>query len=228
MPSRLLAAGFIGLSLLLGACVSVEPTPVDPEAARRAARAAVSFAPVTQSPAEMYAGREDNGFVIGGVDPAKMNPAHIRQVVDYPTTETPGTIVVEQSARFLYFVMPDGKALRYAVGVGPDADAFDGGDAIIDRKQIWPRWIPTKSMIERNPGRYMKYKDGMPGGPGNPLGARALYMQKNGVDTYYRVHGTNDPTSIGRAVSAGCIRMLSQDVIDLYQRVDIGARIVVR
>lgn len=156
-----------------------------------------------------------------------MKPEHVRQVVDYNATEPPGTIVVDQSARFLYLVQPNGKAIRYAVGVGPLARAFDGGEAVIAHKAKWPRWRPTDSMIERSPDHYGKYKDGVDGGPSNPMGARALYMHKNGVDTYYRVHGTNDPSSIGKAVSAGCIRVLNQDVIDLYDRVKPGARIVV-
>jgi len=157
-----------------------------------------------------------------------MKPDHVRQVVDYPTKEAPGTIVVDQTARYLYFVLPGGKAMRYAVGVGPVARAFPGGEAEIARKAAWPRWIPTPSMIERNPKQYARHAGGVDGGPGNPMGARALYMHQNGVDTYYRVHGTNDPSSIGKAVSAGCIRLLNQDIIDLYDRVKPGAKIVVQ
>lgn len=239
MPN-LSSAALLALSLFaFAACVPVEPVPVDPVAAAAAAEAKaeaeraeaqkrIAFAPVSGDVAAMYAAREDGGQIIAGIDPAKMNPDHVRRVVEFQTSEVPGTIIVDQGARALYFVMPEGKALRYAVGVGPDALRFDGGDAVIDRKQSWPRWIPTADMVKRNPGRYLKYKDGVPGGISNPLGARALYMQKDGRDTYYRVHGTNDPTSVGRAVSAGCIRMLNQDVIDLHARVTIGAKIVVR
>ncbi len=184
--------------------------------------------PVQGSASSMYGPVTDTGFQVPGVDAGKMNPKHVRQLVDYSSNEAPGTIVVDQGARFLYLVQPGGKALRYAVGVGPDARAFGGGDAVIARKAAWPRWRPTDSMIERNPGHYGKYSDGVAGGPSNPLGARALYMHKDGIDTYYRVHGTNDPSSIGKAVSAGCIRLLNQDVIDLYERVKPGARIVVK
>lgn len=224
-----LTAVSISLALLAG-CVDVtrEVVPPDPEQARREAEERVAFAPVSEDPASMYAARVDGGFALAGVDPAKMNPEHIRQTIDFQTDEIPGTIIVDQKARFLYFVLPDDKAIRYAVGVGPDALGFNGGDALIDRKGTWPRWIPTASMVERNPGHYGKFKDGVPGGLSNPMGARALYMQKDGRDTYYRVHGTNDPASIGRAVSAGCIRMLNQDVIDLHARVKEGAKIVVR
>lgn len=186
------------------------------------------FRPVNQSPADMYAARQDGEFAIPPVDPVHMKPAHIRQVVDYRTKEVPGTVVVDQNARHLYFIMPEGKAVRYAVGVGPVARAFNGGEAEIARKAAWPRWIPTQDMIARNPKQYERYRDGVDGGPGNPMGARALYMHKDGIDTYYRVHGTNDPSSIGKAVSAGCIRMLNQDVIDLYDRVEPGAKIVIR
>ncbi|WP_198672386.1 L,D-transpeptidase [Pseudogemmobacter bohemicus] len=239
MPN-LSGAAFLALSLFaMTACVPVEPTPTDPAAAAAAAEAKaetaraeaqrrIAFAPVSGDVAEMYAAREDGGQMIAGIDPAKMNPDHVRRVIAFQTEEAPGTIIVDQGARVLYFVMPEGKALRYAIGVGPDAMRFDGGDAIIDRKQAWPRWIPTADMVKRNPGRYLQFKDGVPGGISNPLGARALYMQKDGRDTYYRVHGTNDPSSVGRAVSAGCIRMLNQDVIDLHARVSIGAKIVVR
>lgn len=175
----------------------------------------------------MYAALKDGGFSIPAVDTKRMRPDHVRQIVDYRTNEAPGTIVVDQTARYLYFVLSGGKAVRYAVGVGPVARAFPGGEAEIARKAKWPRWTPTPSMIERNPKQYARNAGGVDGGPHNPMGARALYMHQNGVDTYYRVHGTNDPTSIGRAVSAGCIRLLNQDIIDLHDRVKPGAKIVV-
>lgn len=215
-------------ALLLAGCVTEPPVPTDPEAARRHAADRMAFAPVGADPGEMYGAKVDSGFLVEGVDPAGMDPDHVRQVVEFPTAEPPGTVVVDQPSRFLYFVLPEGKAIRYAVGVGPEALAFDGGDAVIDRKAAWPRWIPTAGMVERNPAHYGRFKDGVPGGLSNPMGARALYMQKDGRDTYYRVHGTNDPSSIGRAVSAGCIRMLNQDIIDLHARVQEGAKIVVR
>ena len=138
----------------------------------------------------------------------------------------PGTIVVDPHNRFLYLVQARGKARRYGVGVGRAGLAFQGS-ATIGWKAKWPRWTPTRNMIRREPQKYAKYANGVPGGPGNPLGARALYLMKNGRDTYYRIHGTTQPWSIGQAVSNGCIRMVNEHVIDLYDRVRPGARVVV-
>jgi lipoprotein-anchoring transpeptidase ErfK/SrfK len=177
--------------------------------------------------AHMYREMSDRGFRIAAVDAKGMPATHVRQVVDYRTDEKPGTVVVDQKARYLYFVMPHGKAMRYAIGVGQSARVFRGGDAVIARKAAWPRWVPTENMIRRNPKQYERFRNGVAGGPGNPMGARALYMHRDGRDTYYRVHGTNDPSSIRKAVSAGCIRLLNQDIIDLHDRVSLGARIVV-
>ena len=138
----------------------------------------------------------------------------------------PGTIVVDPRRRFLYLVETSRSARRYGVGVGRAGLAFQGA-ATIGWKAEWPRWTPTRNMIRREPEKYAKYADGLPGGPGNPLGARALYLVRNGRDTYYRIHGTNQPWSIGQAVSSGCIRMLNAHVVDLYDRVRPGARVVV-
>ena len=112
------------------------------------------------------------------------------------------------------------------MGVGKAGLAFKG-TANIARKAKWPSWTPTKNMIRRQPGKYAKYAKGVPGGPGNPLGSRALYLYRNGRDTYYRIHGTTQPSSIGRSVSNGCIRMINGHVEDLYERVPVGARVVV-
>ncbi len=136
-----------------------------------------------------------------------------------------GTIVIDPRKRFLYLVESPGRARRYGVGVGKAGLAFQGG-AVIGSKAKWPRWTPTKNMIKRNP-KYRKFAKGVPGGPGNPLGARALYLYRNGRDTMFRIHGTTQPRSIGRAVSNGCIRMLNSHVKDLYRRVPKGARVVV-
>lgn len=138
----------------------------------------------------------------------------------------PGTIVVDPAERFLYLVTDEGTARRYGVGVGKAGLAFRGS-AVIGRKAKWPRWMPTANMIERDPGKYGRYADGMEGGPRNPLGARALYLYRNDRDTLYRIHGTNEPSTIGRAVSNGCIRMINDHVVDLYDRVDVGTRVVV-
>lgn len=175
----------------------------------------------------MYGERIDRGFKIPAVDTKRLSPEHIRQMVSYSTDERPGTIIVDQGSRFLYFVLPGGKAMRYAVGVGPASRSFHG-TATIAYKRAWPRWTPTANMIKRNPEHYGRFKSGVEGGPNNPMGARALYIHKDGQDTYYRIHGTNVPSSIGKAVSAGCIRLLAQDIIDLHDRVRPGARIVVQ
>ena len=138
----------------------------------------------------------------------------------------PGTIVVDPKRRFLYLVETSTHARRYGVGVGRAGLAFTGS-ATIGRKAKWPRWTPTKNMIRREPGKYAKYAGGLAGGRGNPLGARALYLYRGKRDTMYRIHGTTQPWSIGRAVSSGCIRMLNAHVSDLYARVPTGASVVV-
>ena len=138
----------------------------------------------------------------------------------------PGTLVVDPRNHYLYLVQGRGRARRYGVGVGKAGLAFQGS-ARVGRKAEWPRWTPTASMIRREPGKYAKYAGGVPGGPGNPLGARALYLFKGKRDTLFRIHGTTQPWSIGRSVSNGCIRMVNAHVIDLYGRVPVGARVVV-
>jgi len=168
----------------------------------------------------------DGGHQIPALDLTDIDHALLRSVVRYDGQHRPGTIVVDVENRRLYLVDKDETAIRYAVGVGRDEALNFQGTAVIGRKEEWPSWTPTASMIARIP-RYGKYAGGMPGGPGNPLGARALYLYRNGKDTFFRIHGTNEPGSIGKAVSSGCIRMLNQDAIDLYQRVPVGAPVVV-
>lgn len=149
-----------------------------------------------------------------------------RQKVDFKTGEAPGTVVVDPTKRFLYHVEAGGKATRYGVGVGADGKAW-AGEAVVKRKVKWPKWKPTKEHLAAYP-TLAKYRDeAMPGGPGNPLGARALYLFQGDVDTLYRIHGTIKPKGIGREVTSGCIRMLNIDVIHLYDRVEIGTRVVV-
>jgi lipoprotein-anchoring transpeptidase ErfK/SrfK len=141
----------------------------------------------------------------------------------------PGQLLVMPRAHFLYFVTGPNRALRYGVGVGKAGLQFTG-TATIDVKRKWPTWRPTDQMIEREPRTYARFKGNdyvQPGGPENPLGARALYLFQNGVDTYFRIHGTNAPESIGRSVSNGCIRMLNDHVRDLYQRVPVGTVVTV-
>jgi lipoprotein-anchoring transpeptidase ErfK/SrfK len=142
-----------------------------------------------------------------------------RQLVFYRSNEPPGTIVVSTSERFLYVVQPGGRALRYGIGVGREGFQWQGL-LKITRKQEWPDWTPPPEMIERQP--YLPRW--MAGGPGNPLGARALYLGS----TVYRIHGTNQPHTIGSAVSSGCFRLVNNDVIDLYDRIPVGTKVVVR
>jgi lipoprotein-anchoring transpeptidase ErfK/SrfK len=150
----------------------------------------------------------------------------LRQEVAFPAQYRPGTIVVNITERRLYLVQGGGRALRYAIGVGREEALNFHGSAVVGQKSEWPRWIPTADMIKRMP-RYAAYAAGMPGGLENPLGARALYLYRGNRDTYFRIHGTNEPATIGTAVSSGCIRMFNQDIIDLYNRVPVGAPVVV-
>ncbi|MEZ5778708.1 MAG: L,D-transpeptidase [Paracoccaceae bacterium] len=138
----------------------------------------------------------------------------------------PGSIHIISSQHFLYFIVRRGVAIRYGVAVGK-AELVYRGAAVVGKKVEWPSWKPTPEMIERNPKAYARYADGMPGGPTNPLGARALYLFENGRDTAVRIHGTTEPNSIGRSVSNGCIRMVNEHVIDLYNRVEPGAPVMV-
>ena len=155
----------------------------------------------------------------------KLDPEYAPRIVDFPGYAV-GTIVVDPRNYFLYYVEEEGRARRYGIGVGRAGLTFRG-TARVGRKAKWPSWRPTANMIRRDPRRYARFARGVPGGPGNPLGARALYLYRDGRDTMYRIHGTNRPSSIGRSVSAGCIRMLNAHVKDLYERVPVGARVVV-
>jgi lipoprotein-anchoring transpeptidase ErfK/SrfK len=145
-----------------------------------------------------------------------------RRVVDYPNKEPPGTILVNSDARYLYYVLPEGKAVRYGVAVGNEALAWSGV-ATVGRLTEWPDWIPTPDIR----ARVGPLPERVPGGPANPLGARALYLFQGKTDTLYRIHGTNQPEFIGQAVSSGCIRMTNEDVIDLFDRVKLGATVIV-
>lgn len=173
-----------------------------------------------------YDAVRDGGYLVPAVDTSKFDPRYLRQIVVNPTGAGAGTIVVDVQNRFLYLVMNDGRAVRYGIGVGRDGFRW-GGTATIGRKAKWPTWTPPQSMIEREP-ELATYADGMEPGVDNPLGARALYLYRNDKDTLFRIHGTNEPWSIGKAVSSGCIRMLNQDLMDLYRRVETGAQVIVR
>ena len=173
-----------------------------------------------------YAALPTEKFPMQAMPLDKIKPELRRQEVAYETTYPAGTVVVDTPARRLYFVMGGGRAMRYGVGVGRQGLALKG-DAYVGRKGEWPAWTPTPNMIRREPEKNRKYAGGMAGGLNNPLGARAMYLYRGGNDTMFRLHGTNQPQSIGHAMSSGCIRMLNHDVIDLYERVPVGARVVV-
>jgi lipoprotein-anchoring transpeptidase ErfK/SrfK len=153
---------------------------------------------------------------------ASIPESYRRHIVDYSRKEVPGTILVDTDARYLYYVLPEGKAIRYGVAVGEEAMAFSGV-ATVGRKTEWPDWIPTAEIQ----ARLGPYPARIPGGPANPLGARALYLYAGNKDTLFRIHGTNQPEYIGQAISSGCIRMTNEDVIDLFDRVKQGAIVVV-
>jgi lipoprotein-anchoring transpeptidase ErfK/SrfK len=173
----------------------------------------------------IYAGGEDNGYPIPAIDLSKIDPQFFRREVSDPTGEAPGTIVVDPENHFLYHVHEDGNATRYGVGVGREGFAWNGR-AMIKRKAVWPTWTPPSDMVMRD-SEAAKWASGMPGGPGNPLGARAMYLFQGSRDTLYRLHGTIDPTSIGKSMSSGCIRLLNQDIIDLFGHTPIATRVVV-
>lgn len=160
-----------------------------------------------------------------------VDPAYRRRDVQYATSEARGTIVVDPAEHYLYFVHEGGRALRYGVGVGAEGFAWSGV-ARVHNKQEWPNWYPTKELLQRQPEIVPAMNElqsglGKLAGPDNPLGARALYLWQGNKDTLYRIHGTNEPWTIGKSVSSGCIRLINDDVIDLYDRTPVGAKVVV-
>lgn len=173
-----------------------------------------------------YAAIPDEKFPMPAMPLEKIKPELRRQQVAYSTKHDAGTIVVDTPARRLYYILGDGQAMRYGIGVGRNGYAL-AGSAYIGRKAEWPSWTPTDNMIRRDPGKNRKYAGGVPGGPNNPLGARAIYLYQGGNDTMFRIHGTTQPWSIGQAMSSGCVRMLNHDVVDLYERATVGGRVVV-
>lgn len=174
--------------------------------------------------ARWYVGYEpDEPYDIPLVDLNLMPQDMVRQTVKYNGSERPGSIVVDIDDRHLYYVQNDGSAVRYGIGVGKQGFTWKGA-ARVGRKGVWPNWSPTSTMVRIKPElpRFMK------GGVDNPLGARALYLYNGNADTLFRIHGTNEPWSIGHAVSSGCIRMLNQDILDLYNRAEVGTPVVVK
>jgi len=176
---------------------------------------------------KLYAATTNERYPVPAVNLQQIDPKFLRREVKFTEPYAPGTIVVKTSEHYAYFVLPGGKAMRYGVGVARSHYANFRGQAVVGRKAEWPHWTPTLNMMRTQPERYGKLGAGLPSGPTNPLGARALYLYRNGKDTYFRLHGTIEPWSIGTDVSSGCIRFLNQDIIDLYSRAKVGARVVV-
>ena len=173
-----------------------------------------------------YSSVSDGGYRLPPIPTGKVAEKFRRQTVKYETREKPGTVIVDTGARHLYFVLAEGKAVRYGIGVGKEGFEWRG-TARIALKREWPTWTPPKEMIGRKP-ELAKYAGGMGPGLDNPLGARAMYLFNKGGDSGYRLHGTPEWWSIGKAMSSGCIRLLNQDVIDLYNRVEVGAKVIVK
>ena len=223
MENRLTRRRFVGagaglIGLTLAGCTttgehlaSPEPEPV-----------------VDEDFAADYGARPQERFPLPAVNPAALAPQFRRQRVAFASAERPGSLIVDTSTFYLYLVETETVAWRYGVGLGRQGFEWSGR-ARVAWKRPWPTWTPPDEMIAREPHleQWSVRNGGMPPGLGNPLGARALYIFQGGVDTLYRLHGTNEPHSIGRAVSSGCVRLVNQDVIDLYERVTPDAPILV-
>ena len=181
--------------------------------------------PVGKTDDAAYVARKDGAFTIPAIDVAKVPTQFRRQSVAFATNEAPGTIIINPASRVLHLVTGKNKAIRYGIAVGRAGFEWSGVAIVNERKQ-WPIWTPPAEMIARKP-ELAKFEKGQPGGLTNPLGARALYLTSNGVDYGYRIHGTPEWQSIGSNASSGCIRMINQDVIDLFDRVPSGAKVIV-
>jgi lipoprotein-anchoring transpeptidase ErfK/SrfK len=204
---RIVAIVTAGLALVLGGCVHTSLPPT------------ASVAPVSDA---NFTARDRQQLANPPYQQASIPVAYQRQVVSYPRNEAPGTILVDTEARYVYFVLPEGRAMRYGATVGEEGQAWSGVTTVA-RKEEWPSWTPTPDERRRLgplPAR-------MSGGAANPMGSRALYLYAGGKDTLYRIHGTNQPEYIGQAISSGCIRLTNEDVIDLYNRVKPGTLVVV-
>jgi len=208
------AAGLAGCSSTARETVDTRATEV--MAARRA------------EGATLYAAKADEQFPLPAIPYQKIDPRFYRQMVADPTGEAPGTLVVDTGSHYLYFTYPNGQAMRYGVGLGRAGFAWAGRGKIQYKRQ-WPKWTPPDEMVARQPElvKYSADNGGMPPGLDNPLGARALYIFQGKEDTLYRIHGSPEWWTIGKSVSSGCVRMINQDVVDLFSRVPDGTQIVV-
>lgn len=199
--------------LLLAACVDPSGGPT------------VSRADLPKPGENVYLAKMDAGIEIPALPVEQIPETHRRTVVAYETDQPPGTIIINPKTRLLYYVVGKNKAIRYGISVGRAGFEWSGEADVVEKKP-WPTWTPPKEMIERDP-KLAKWEKGQPGGPTNPLGARAIYLKSNGIDYGYRIHGTPEWKSIGRNASSGCIRMINQDVIDLYNRLQGGEKVIV-
>ncbi|MGE0501248.1 MAG: L,D-transpeptidase [Rhizobiaceae bacterium] len=173
-----------------------------------------------------YGAKKDSGYNLPTIPIYKVDRKFHRQMVRYESKEKPGTVIVDTKAKHLYYVMKENRAVRYGIGVGREGFGWSG-TARVALKRKWPVWTPPPAMIRRQP-ELKKWAGGQPPGLMNPLGARAMYLYNKGGDSGYRLHGTPEWSSIGKAMSSGCIRLINQDVIDLYDRVAVGAKVIVR
>jgi lipoprotein-anchoring transpeptidase ErfK/SrfK len=230
MTARTIASLLLAASAVAG-CLPTEDGPVaSTPPARAEATVEPAIAEVVKPAPDpalvaMYAARKDGERTLPAIDVTAFHRELLRNEIDYPTAEAPGTVIIDPHGPFLYLVEEGGKATRYGIAVGREGFGWSGSGTIA-RRAKWPTWTPPPEMIARDP-HLAKWKDGQPGGISNPLGARALYIYFGGQDSGYRIHGTNTPKSIGWAASSGCFRMLNQDVIDLYDRIPNGTRVVV-
>ncbi len=200
--------------LILAACVDPTLSP------------STSNQPLPKADENVYVASMDAGIQIPALPVEEIPESHRRQVVAYETDQPPGTIIINPKTRLLYYVVGKNKAIRYGISVGRAGFEWSG-EAVVTEKKQWPTWTPPPEMIARDPAKYSQWADGQPGGPTNPLGARAIYLKSGGIDYGYRIHGTPDWKSIGRNASSGCIRMINQDVIDLYGRLQGGEKVIV-
>ncbi|QPC87169.1 L,D-transpeptidase family protein [Mesorhizobium sp. NBSH29] len=219
-------SGAVAASAALAACTSVSErlpsiTPIEPAPPPAPEPALGGYA-------QMYASVTDEGFQLPAIPVDKVDNRFLRQMVQDPTGEMPGTIVVDTKQHFLYLVRPGGQAMRYGVGLGRAGFAWSGR-AVVQWKRKWPTWKVPDEMIARQPEleKYSVANGGMEPGLKNPLGSRALYIFQDGEDTLYRIHGSPEWWTIGKSVSSGCVRMINQDVMDLYDRVPNRTPIVV-
>lgn len=224
--SRRGALAALGGAALAGCSRSIDLSAIEiDDMSTGSIRPRISIDKGVTRPALMYASATDGGFVLPAVPFEKLDPQFRRQIVVDPTGEAPGTIVVRLAERHLYLVQEGGDAIRYGVGIGKQGFTWSGR-ANIQYGKKWPTWTPPAEMIARKP-ELEKWRNGQEGGLENPLGARALYIYQNNEDTGYRVHGSPEWWTIGTQASSGCVRMINQDVIDLYGRVSGKTPIVV-